>query len=433
MAENARARARPQGTAGQTMSGMTPTSSPIVATTQWTSTASIVVGKAQADSDDGEEVEMERLMDEETGELKFKEHRSPPMRAAVADASIVLKGAMQSDAASDQPRLCGVPMKWVSLLALTLQTSAQALLIKWSKSHAKDAAFVPYLSTTAVFCTEVVKVFASLALLTLEAGSVSGTIEILQQNFRQGKVDLLKACVPSLIYTFQNNLMFYSLEKLSAPVQQVLYQMKVVTTTGIGVIMLGKTLTAAQWIACFLLASGVALVQWPREGTGFDGFDSEELKGFAAVFTACCTSGFAGVWIQKMLQQSTASIWMRNVQLALFGSAMSLMVAFANNAEAIERDGFFQGYNERVLAVILMTAFGGLLCAVMLKYAGATHGCFSTALSIILTSLLSQSLLADFSPDTMFLVGTSVAVSASLLFALGPPEFVSRIFKQMCG
>mmetsp|Transcript_148378 Transcript_148378/g.476494 ORF Transcript_148378/g.476494 Transcript_148378/m.476494 type:complete len:135 (+) Transcript_148378:902-1306(+) len=134
-----------------------------------------------------------------------------------------------------------------------------------------------------------------------------------------------------------------------------------------------------------------------------------------------------------MLQQTTASIWMRNVQLALFGSAMSLMVAFAHDAEAIERDGFFQGYNERVLAVILMTAFGGLLCAVMLKYAGATHGCFSTALSIILTSLLSQSLLADFSPDTMFLVGTSVAVSASLLFALGPPEFVSRIFKQMCG
>lgn len=46
------------------------------------------------------------------------------------------------------------------------------------------------------------------------------------------------------------------------------------------------------------------------------------------------------------------------------------------------------GYNKRVLLVIAMNAFGGLLCAVMLKYAGATHGCFSTALSIILTCIM---------------------------------------------
>ena len=47
-----------------------------------------------------------------------------------------------------------------------------------------------------------------------------------------------------------------------------------------------------------------------------------------------------------------------------------------------------RGYNTRVFLVIAMNAFGGLLCAVMLKYAGATHGCFSTALSIILTCVM---------------------------------------------
>lgn len=30
-------------------------------------------------------------------------------------------------------------------------------------------------------------------------------------------------------------------------------------------------------------------------------------SGFAAVIMACFTSGFAGVWTQKMLQQSSAS------------------------------------------------------------------------------------------------------------------------------
>lgn len=67
--------------------------------------------------------------------------------------------------------------------------------------------------------------------------------------------------------------MFYSLTKLSAPVQQVLYQMKIVTTagllwsssvgvmSGLGVLMLGKRLGAVKWSACFLLAFGIMIVQ----------------------------------------------------------------------------------------------------------------------------------------------------------------------------
>ena len=99
-----------------------------------------------------------------------------------------------------------------------------------------------------------------------------------------------------------------------------------------------------------------------------------------------------------------------------------------------------RGYNIRVLLVIGMTAFGGLLCALMLKHAGATHGCFSTALSIILTCVsslgharLSRSklllsavtrsamLLQDFTPDLLFVLGTAISVGASFLFALGLP------------
>merc|ERR1719188_1395428 len=128
------------------------------------------------------------------------------------------------------------------------------------------------------------------------------------------------------------------------------------------------------------------------------------MKGFAAVLAACCTSGFAGVWIQKMLQQTAVSIWVRNVQLATFGTAMSIIVAMASDGEQIVNHGIAQGYNMRVISVIIMTAFGGLLCAVMLKYAGATHGCFSTALSIVLTSVLSQLFIGDFSPDGLFVL-----------------------------
>lgn len=343
------------------------------------------------------------------------------------------------ESAQDGPRLFGVPMKWVSLMALTLQTSGQVFLIKWAKAGQDSS--TPYLTSTVVFFTELVKTVASLALVFAESGSRAAAYKSLHDNFASAPLELLKAAVPCLIYAVQNNLMFYSLEKLSGPVQQVLYQTKILTTAGLGVLMLGKKLSATQWTALMMLVMGIVLVQWPKsEGAGLANstvagvagvgsstvlgvLSVEQLKGSLAVFCACCTSGFAGVYIQKMLQQTTASIWMRNVQFGLFGSAMSLLMALAKDGQAIAEAGLLQGYSSRVLLVVLMNAFGGLLCAAMLKYAGATLGCFSTALSIILTCVLSATLLQDFVPDSLFVLGSLLAIGATLLYGLGLPEF----------
>eukprot|EP00927_Polykrikos_kofoidii_P068267 TRINITY_DN63623_c0_g1_i1.p1 TRINITY_DN63623_c0_g1~~TRINITY_DN63623_c0_g1_i1.p1 ORF type:complete len:384 (+),score=61.75 TRINITY_DN63623_c0_g1_i1:118-1269(+) len=332
-------------------------------------------------------------------------------------------------------RIFGLSVKWLSLLALTLQTAGQALLIKWSKSTAVG---VPYLSSTAVFFTEVVKFTVAFALVIWESGGLQPGFQNLSVHFTQSPPDLLKALVPSLIYTIQNNLMYYSLEKLSAPVQQILYQMKIITTAGLGVLMLGKKLTVTQWVSCFLLTVGVAMVQWPRstrdvivhESSKDVWLSGDQAKGFVAVLVACFTSGFAGVWIQKMLQQTTASIWMRNVQLGLFGSIMAFLVAMFQDSKQILKDGFTQGYDASVVSVILMTAFGGLLCALMLKHAGATHGCFSTALSIVLTSFISQVFLKDTVADGLFFLGAITTINASLLFAGGFQALAPRGMRQ---
>lgn len=325
-----------------------------------------------------------------------------------------------------EPSLCGLPMKWLSLISLTFQTTGQALLIKWADAQGQKE----YLPSTVVFWTEVVKLFTSLVLVLYESGDSTKGFRSITEHFTQAPTELAKAAVPSLVYTFQNNLMFYSLTKLSAPVQQVLYQMKIITTAALGVLMLGKSLGPVKWSACFLLAFGIMVVQVSRNaqkgdivGWNWQSLESDQMKGFAAVLCACLTSGFAGVWIQKMLQQTQASIWMRNIQLGLFGACSSLLVAVAQDGEVIANSGFNSGYNFRVLLVIAMNAFGGLLCAVMLKYAGATHGCFSTALSIILTCFMSSLLLQDFTPDLLFMVGTAISVGASFLFALGLPSW----------
>lgn len=331
-----------------------------------------------------------------------------------------------------EPKLCGLPLKWISLVALTLQTSGQALLIRWARSGVGP---VPYLSSTVVFWVESLKTCVSFGLVALEVGGTRQALLALRSHLSQEPADFLKAAVPSLIYTVQNNLMFYSLERLSAPVQQVLYQMKVLTTAGLSVIFLKRHLQFHQWVALCVLSTGIVLVQWPRSGPSsatplpelivgaswmqFLAMDAEQLKGFVAVVCSCLTSSSAAVYVQMMLQQTSASIWIRNVQLGAVGAVVSLGVAIGRDSQKILEHGFLQGYTWRVMLVINMNALGGLLCAVMLKYAGATLGCFSTALSIILTSILSFQLLDDFSPDALFVFGSLIAIFAVLLFSLG--------------
>lgn len=320
----------------------------------------------------------------------------------------------------------GLSAKWWSLITLTLQTSTGILLLKWSKIGGGAR---PYISSTAVICTEVTKAVTCFCLVAHELGSFAGAMQSVFEHFTSNPRELAKALVPSLLYTVQNNLQFYSIEKLSPAIQQVLYQMKIITTALLTCLLLGRKLTATKWSSLFMLAVGVALVQWPRnQADPLGSIGGDQFKGFVAVFISCFTSGFAAVWIQMMLQASNASLWMRNVQMGVFGSIMGVFLAFAKDGDEIVNNGFFQGFSVITWGVVLMNALGGLLCAVMLKYAGAILGCFGTALSIIITCTASYILFQDFAPDAQFLMGACLAICASLLYGLGLPTQVLQAF-----
>ena len=47
------------------------------------------------------------------------------------------------------------------------------------------------------------------------------------------------------------------------------------------------------------------------------------LAGLFAVLAACVSSGFAGVYFEKILKTSNVTLWMRNLQLG----ALSVMVS----------------------------------------------------------------------------------------------------------
>ena len=117
---------------------------------------------------------------------------------------------------------------------------------------------------------------------------------------------------------------------------------------------------------------------------------SAQLLGIAAVLLSSLLSGFANVYLEKRVKRTAVSIWMRNVQLGLFciPQSASLLLAPATKA-AVASHGLFVGFDPLVWSVVALKAIGGLLVAAVVKYADNILKTFATAISILITCLLS--------------------------------------------
>lgn len=325
-----------------------------------------------------------------------------------------------------QKTLFNVPMKWVSLVALTFQTSWQVFVIKYAR-----ASGTKYLNTVVVLLSEILKVVLSFLLITLEEGSLSKSFNVVIGSYRRERLEALKLGVPAIAYAIQNNLIFYSLDKLNAAVQQVTYQLKILTAAALGVALLGKSLGLTKWMSLLLLVVGVSVVQWPKDADLSTDVANAEIHsgaimGLLAVLVACFVSGFAGVYIEKLLKQSTSSVWVRNFQLGIFGAIVAFGGAMAQDGQQILHAGLFQGFNWRVVLAVFTHASGGLLVAVVLKFADNILRQFSTAISIVITSAGSALVLRDFSPDLKFVTGAFFTVLATFMYNLGIPDLSHR-------
>jgi solute carrier family 35 (UDP-sugar transporter), member A1/2/3 len=137
--------------------------------------------------------------------------------------------------------------------------------------------------------------------------------------------------------------------------------------------MLNRTLSLQKWVSLILLTLGVALVQLPSSTSGLPGTEKESFfhkhfhfstraltgglmhhqdnvsvhveegmnasLGLVAVFAACMLSGLAGVYFEKVLKGSNATLWIRNVQLSFFSlfPALFLGVLWKDGAQVFER------------------------------------------------------------------------------------------------
>lgn len=112
------------------------------------------------------------------------------------------------------------------------------------------------------------------------------------------------------------------------------YQLKILTTALFSVTILHRTLTVRKWVALGLLTTGVAIVQLPTSPTAARDSVSGQIMGLFAVGIACILSGLAGVWFEKVLKGTKATLFLRNVQLSLFSIIPGLIfVGLVNRAE----------------------------------------------------------------------------------------------------
>ncbi|KIH56293.1 UDP-galactose transporter [Ancylostoma duodenale] len=187
--------------------------------------------------------------------------------------------------------------------------------------------------------------------------------------------------------------------------------------------MLGRSLNRLKWLALILLTGGVALVQMPAgesSKTSANADTSDSIVGLLAVLAACFSSGFAGVYFEKILKTTNVSLWMRNLQLAFFSIFGGFLMCWLYDWQAIEKDGFLQGYNTIIWIVVALQAYGGLVIALVVKYADNILKGFAVSLSIILSSFISWWFLADFTPSLMFAAGATIVIVSTFVYGYEP-------------
>lgn len=317
-----------------------------------------------------------------------------------------------------QPR-SSQTLKYVSLVTLTLQNATVGLSMRYARTRSGDM----FLSSTAVVMAEVVKLITCLILVFFEEGSFAKFCHALQLIIIKQPIDTLKVCVPSLLYIIQNNLLYVSASNLDAATYQVTYQLKILTTAFFAVVILRRSLRTTQWGALVLLVIGVVLVQLAegRNITLPSGIEQNHLVGFTAALSACFLSGFAGIYFEKILKGSDISVWMRNVQLSLLSLPFGLITCFLNDGELLRKQGFLFGYDMFVCYLVILQAGGGLIVAMVVKYADNILKGFATSLAIII-SCIASIYLFDFQLTFQFTFGAALVICSIFMYSHQPQK-----------
>ncbi|VDM60467.1 unnamed protein product [Angiostrongylus costaricensis] len=206
--------------------------------------------------------------------------------------------------------------------------------------------------------------------------------------------------------------------------------MKIFSTAILMYFFLGKKLSVKQWIALVILVIGVVDVQLIYAPSITKGtIEQRPLLGFLSVVVMCFTSAFAGVYLEKVLKESKASVWVQNVRLALVGIPISIFSMLFYDGEDIRKEGFFRGWDMFVVFLTLTNSMGGLLISIVMKYADNILKAYAQSIAIVGAAIGSW-LLFDFVPGLLFSLGTALVMVSIIVYTMYPYQTPESTYER---
>lgn len=371
-------------------------------------------------------------------------HPSIPPAAAANPTALTATGLMSLAALVIQNALVVLMVKYNRMSHLHRGAQAVALgsganvSSPLSLGHGSPSSSAVAHTSTIVLMQEAVKFAICLVLLAWERPSVTSIGDLLSTlSAVLFQRETIKMLVPAALFTFQNFLIFVSLAHLDVMPFQVVSQTKIISTALLSVWLLGRRLTSGQWASLVVLTLGVLGAQydpsWIATTASGSGKTLPKVAGVGGDIAAeggpnvvlgvvsCIVSGlsssFAAVYFERVVKTTAPSLAIRNLQLGLFGIPFTFVSLLAldvwdvaaaytvsSHRGAAAPFQFWQGWTLFTWALVLVHALGGLLVAVVVKYADNILKGFATAIAVLLSGYMAH-VLWQYQPTGFFVLG----------------------------
>jgi len=301
-------------------------------------------------------------------------------------------------------------VRWLVLVVLTIQNCSLMMVTSYSRSLPGPK----YLTSTAVLAGELVKTVLVVSALACQHG-FSGAQGVIKHDLFGSKSQTLRYAIPAIFYTLQNNLWYFAMSNLDSVSAAVASQTKIISTAVFSVMLLSRALNHVHWSGLGLLMMGLVIMKAGPNDPGHSSGGHYHL-GLLAMLAACTSSGYAGVYLERLFKQLDASVWTANMQLQLFCLPIAAL-AMISDLQGLREGGIFVGWNGVTIAVVLLNALGGFVVSLTMKYADNILKTFAVSISLVVNCLLSsvfQSILLT--PQAI--TGVALVIAATFVYSV---------------
>ncbi|UZJ55633.1 hypothetical protein CBS101457_004953 [Exobasidium rhododendri] len=227
-----------------------------------------------------------------------------------------------------------------------------------------------------------------------------------------------KLAIPATLYVIQTNLAVIGAQNLDATTFMIASQLKFVTTALCTSLMLNRVIGVRRWISLGTLTFGVVLVQLAGQDKATQVVNGSAQRspilGMASIIIACFISGFASVFLEKILKDGKTNLWATNIQLGSFGLMPALLPCLVDAWQSgINHPFMYFGF--WAWTTVGANVMGGLVVALIMKYADNIQKSLAISASIVLTFLICVGL-GRASFQVIALIGSTIVISSIIAY-----------------